>query len=82
MIRVRVKLFAVARDIVGAGETTLSLPPSSSSADVLNMLVETYPLLSRWKEYLRLAVNCEYVHSNYTLHDNDEVAIIPPVSGG
>ena len=67
-----------------AGTDTLRLPiPDGSRASaVLDALVERNREFSKWKEYLRLAVNQEYVPNDFALNDNDEVAVIPPVSGG
>ncbi|HXG37433.1 MAG TPA: MoaD/ThiS family protein, partial [Bacteroidota bacterium] len=45
-------------------------------------LVDLNPKFEQWKSSLRLAVNLEYVNSDHPLQDGDEVAVIPPVSGG
>jgi molybdopterin converting factor subunit 1 len=82
MITVEVKIFAMARDLVGLNETVLSLPAGSPAGAVIDALVKGYPQLGAWKEHLRLAVNREYVSARHILRDRDEVAIIPPVSGG
>ena len=82
MIRVNVKFFAVARDIAGSDEVVLTLPDGSTSADVLASLEATYPRLREWKGRLRMALNCDYAPGTVLLNDRDEVAIIPPVSGG
>jgi molybdopterin synthase sulfur carrier subunit len=82
VITVHVKLFAAARDIVGANETDLSLEDGSHASSVLEHFLKVSPKLSSWKDQLRLAVNFEYVDLHCQLHDGDEVAIIPPVSGG
>ena len=82
MISVNVRLFAVARDQLGVGETKLSLDDGATASMVVDYFVETHPSFSRWKSHLRLAVNSEYVDFNHPLRDGDEVAIIPPVSGG
>lgn len=82
MISVRVKLFAVARDLVGTGDVELSLQDGSHASDVLDHFLKAHPGLSSWKSHLRVAVNAEYVELNHRLQDGDEVAIIPPVSGG
>jgi molybdopterin converting factor subunit 1 len=82
VISVRVKLFAVAKDLVGTGETELSLQDGSRSSDVLDHLLKANPGFSSWKNHLRVAVNAEYVELDHRLHNGDEVAIIPPVSGG
>jgi molybdopterin converting factor subunit 1 len=82
VIRVNVKFFAVARDIAGNDEVFLTLPDGSTTSDVLASLEATYPRLRDWKGRLRLALNCDYAPGTVILHDRDEVAIIPPVSGG
>ncbi|MBI4498216.1 MAG: MoaD/ThiS family protein [Chloroflexi bacterium] len=45
-------------------------------------LTAEYPSLARYGPHLMLAVNAEYVRPDHPLHDGDEVALIPPVSGG
>jgi molybdopterin converting factor subunit 1 len=82
VISVHVKLFAVAKDLVGTGNVELSLQDGSNASDVLDHFLKTNPGLSSWKDHLRVAVNAEYVGLNHLLQSGDEVAIIPPVSGG
>jgi molybdopterin converting factor subunit 1 len=82
MIHIQVKLFAIARDIVGADSVTLTLPENSLAEDALNSLFQHHPTLRQWREHLRVAVNREYSPTSTPLHDGDELAIIPPVSGG
>lgn len=82
MMSVRVKLFAMARDIAGVHETIISLPTDSTTSGLLQSLLLQYPRLKDWRNHFRIAVNCEYVDLHQPLHDGDEVAIIPPVSGG
>ena len=82
MIRVKVKFFAIARDIAGTDETIMSIPDGSTPSAVLESLAESFPGLQKWMAHLRVAVNCEYTEGDAILDDRDEVAIIPPVSGG
>lgn len=82
MIEVNVKLFAVIRDIVGKDELKVSVDDGSSASSVLQKLAQQHPRLNEWKNHLRIAVNYEYVPMEHPLRQNDEVAIIPPVSGG
>ncbi len=82
MMQVRVKLFALARDLAGVEELALPLPSQATAITALQVLIEQYPALRQWKDHLRLAVNNEYVSNDTLLHENDEVAVIPPVSGG
>ena len=82
MINVTVKMFAVARDLSGVEDVLLELPPSANASSLLEELVRRYPGLVGLKDHVRIAVNCEYVPLSRTLRHQDEVAIIPPVSGG
>lgn len=83
MISVRIKLFAGLRDLMGnSDERMLMLPNDSRSSTVLDVLTVEYPKMKEWRSHLRIAVNWEYVSPNHILHDKDEVALIPPVSGG
>lgn len=81
-MNVRVKLFAAVRDAVGKEEVSFSLKDGSTVGALVDTLVQQYPELNRWRTYVRLAVNWEYAEGSQVLHDNDEVAVIPPVSGG
>jgi molybdopterin converting factor subunit 1 len=82
VIRVHVKFFAAARDIAGASEKVMTLPPGSTASAVLAALENSFPRFREWKGHLRIARNLEYVTHDARLNDQDEVAIIPPVSGG
>ena len=82
MITVTVKLFAGARDIVGINELPLSFPRHSLAGAVLDALEVRHPRLTEWKPYLKLAVNHAYAPLTHMLEDGDEIAVIPPVSGG
>jgi molybdopterin synthase sulfur carrier subunit len=82
VISIYVKLFAAAKDLAGTGETTLSLRDDAQAANVLDHFLKVDSRFEDWKDHLRVAVNSEYVDLHHPLHDGDEVAIIPPVSGG
>jgi len=81
-MNVRVKLFAAVRDIVGKDEIILPASPGATASSLLIDLARRYPELGKWTESVRVAVNWEYVPNSQLLNDNDEVAVIPPVSGG
>jgi molybdopterin converting factor subunit 1 len=81
-IRVRARLFAVQREIAGTREVALELPAGASIDAAWTAIVARYPLLAPGREYLRFAVNGEYADPATALSDGDEVAFIPPVSGG
>jgi MoaE-MoaD fusion protein len=76
-MRIRVRLFAGLRERVGTGENEMELPEGARAKDVWDLLqVGPEP------EGLAYAVNREYVEREHPLSDGDELAIIPPVSGG
>lgn len=81
-MKVRVRLFSIAREITGSSDLALDLGAEAVAKDVLDLLQEDHPALRKWKRSLRLAVNREYVSENHRLSEGDEVAVIPPVSGG
>jgi sulfur-carrier protein len=81
-VTVRVKLFAVLRDLAGLSELALELPPGATVAQATEPLLQRLPSLHEHLHRCRFAVNLNYAHANDTLHDGDELALIPPVSGG
>ena len=82
MIEITVKLFAVVRDLAGTDTIAVRVPIAAQASSVLDLVIERYPQLEKWKHHLRIAVNCEYVTLHQHLQNGDEVALIPPVSGG
>ncbi|HEX8340941.1 MAG TPA: MoaD/ThiS family protein [Tepidisphaeraceae bacterium] len=78
----RVKLFAVLRDVVGAGEASIELSPNATAGDAVNALCAQHPGLAAFAERVAVAVNMAYVGRDVRLTEGDEVALIPPVSGG
>lgn len=81
-MNIRIKLFSVVREIAGFDEQTVAVAPQADTAAVLRQLVEAHPALVMWMGSVRIAVNCEYVPLSHRLKEGDEVAVIPPVSGG
>ncbi len=76
---IRVLFFAYLRERCG-GEARLELPEQSSVGDALRILGVQHPVLAETS--VRPALNRVYVDNGHPLHDNDELALIPPVSGG
>jgi molybdopterin converting factor subunit 1 len=76
------KCFASVRDILGLRETVLDLPDGTTAAGLLDRLILDQPRLLGLAPSLLLAVNREYVDKSRILVEGDEVALIPPVSGG
>ncbi len=81
-MKIRLRCFASVKDIVGQREVLLELPDGMTAGGLLQHVAAQYPSLARLAPSLRLAVNHEYVESLCALTDGDEVALIPPVSGG
>jgi MoaE-MoaD fusion protein len=81
-MKIHMRLFASAREVVGKQEVIVDVPEGVTAADLLIQLVAQYPDLRRQAPSLRLAVNHEYVEGGRRLAEGDEVALIPPVSGG
>lgn len=82
MIRVRLLLFAVLRDITGNAESDLVIRNGSTAGDVWQQLRERHPELAGYAAPPMTAVNMEYVSPDAPLREGDELAFIPPVSGG
>ena len=79
---VRVRLFARLAELAGTREAEVELGEGLSAADVLTVLTRTHPKLAGFDTSVRFAVNAEYVPGTHALSEGDEVALIPPVSGG
>ena len=81
-IRVRVRLFAIQRELAGTRGVDLELPAGSSIEGAWAALVALHPSLAPGRAYVRFARNADYADPDTPLADGDELAIIPPVSGG
>ena len=76
-----VLLFGITRDLVGQNRLSVPLSEGGRVADLLDHLYAQYPALSGVKSVL-VAVNSEYADPDTLLNPSDEIALIPPVSGG
>jgi MoaE-MoaD fusion protein len=81
-MQVRLLFFATLKDIVGAREMRLDVPPGATVSDVLTHLEGSYPRIRDYRSIVLTAVNEEYVDQTTRVEEGDEVAIFPPVSGG
>ena len=79
---VKVKLFAILRERAGAGEISKEIQDGYTIGQLWESLQKDYPKLAGPTFRLLYAVNQNYVTAEEVLKDGDEVAIIPPVSGG
>lgn len=78
----RVLFFAQLKDAAGGDAVEIALPSPLDSEQLWEILVEKFPALADHKKNVRLARNWEYVGAETIFSDGDEVALIPPVSGG
>lgn len=81
MKQVTVKMFGVTREITGKHEMAIDLHERHTVQALRQLLAEQYPALATLKS-LFIAVNNEYANDGHELHETDEIALIPPVSGG
>ena len=81
-MRVRVRLFAGLKELAGGPEVVVDLEEGATVGDLEDRLGREYPRLKPLLASLAFAVDDEYKMRDYTLHNNDEVALIPPISGG
>lgn len=81
MMKLNILAFGIAKDIFGGSSTELSLNEAATVADMKKMLESQYPKLKQLASYL-VAVNSEYAEDSIVVSEKDEIAIIPPVSGG
>ena len=82
MIKVRVRCFAAVREIVGISELVVDLPEGSTLNELLDQIRCQFPRLEGLTGSLLFSVNQEYASADKRLAAGDEVALIPPVSGG
>ena len=68
--------------MIGEKGIVMNLPEGASVSDLISDLVDKYPGLKPIESKMVVAINYEYQDHNYLLQSDDEVALIPPVSGG
>ena len=81
-MRVTGRLFARLRDIAGTGELERDAPDGATVGAVWASLVAEYPALSPYEKSISCAVNADYSRFTSAVADGDEIAFLPPVSGG
>ena len=77
-----VRLFARARDLGGTDGLSVELSPGATVADLRRRIALLSPSLAPLLPRCAVAVNNEFAEETWTLADGDEVALLPPVSGG
>ncbi len=81
-MQVKVVYFGVLRDLTGCSEERVELPDHATAGQLFAKLQARTPALERFSQSAAMAVNLEYVKDDRVLRDGDEVAMLPPVSGG
>jgi MoaE-MoaD fusion protein len=79
---IRVLFFGMLKDLAGHASDSLNLPEGSTLADVLAHYERQIPRLRELVASIAISVNQEYAGPETSLHAGDEVALLPPVSGG
>ena len=78
----RVRLFARARDLAGADSLAVELSPGATVGDLRQRVAAVRPALAGLLPRCAVAVNSDFAEDARTLAATDEVALLPPVSGG
>jgi molybdopterin converting factor subunit 1 len=81
-VRVKVRLFARLVDITGSSEFDRDAGDGATIGTVWRQLVAEFPALGDYERSISAAVNADYARMDQAVHDGDEVAFLPPVSGG
>ncbi|HVN85195.1 MAG TPA: molybdopterin converting factor subunit 1 [Candidatus Binatia bacterium] len=81
-MNVRVRFFASIRQKLRRDDLECSLAAGATVHDLLDHLCRDFPALVDMRRSVSTAVNREYADADHVLADGDEVALIPPVSGG
>lgn len=77
----KILCFGITRDIIGKFDYEISLENGSKVKDLRAKLSTQFPDFQKLTS-LRIAINTEYADDEMLLHENDEIVLIPPVSGG
>ena len=81
-MRITVKLFAILRDRAGTAELPLELPAEATVQSACSQIVKELPEIRELLSKVAFAINREYVKPDTILREGDELALLPPVSGG
>ncbi len=80
-MKIAITAFGIAKDILQQKQIELNCDDGASVSEIRSRLIQDFPDFDKLAS-LRFAVNTEYVGDDYQLNANDEVVLIPPVSGG
>jgi molybdopterin converting factor subunit 1 len=80
--KIKVRLFANLRELVGEREITISLPGGVTVDHLNNEILKRYPQLESFSNKFVTSVNCKVTTGDTIITSSDEIALLPPVSGG
>ena len=80
--KIRVRLFAILRELVGEREITITVPAGVTVSYLNSEILKKYPQLKSFSNKLVTSVNCKVTTGNTVITSKDEIALLPPVSGG
>ena len=81
-MQIRVKLFALMREKAGTDTIALEVPAGANLSQAIAALVRHYPMLEPYMANTRCSLHMDFVGPETSLAEGDELALIPPVSGG
>ena len=81
-MQITVKLFALMREKAGTDTVALDIPEGATLAQAVTILVRHYPVLAPYVANTRFSLHMDFVDPATSLAAGDELALIPPVSGG
>jgi len=81
-LKFKLRLFASFREAFGATEVEFELKDGSTAGDLVEKVIAEHPDLERFRGHVVVTVNKKSVRMTESINEGDEVAILPPVSGG
>jgi sulfur-carrier protein len=81
-MRVTVRLFARLRELAGAGELVRDVPAAATVQTIWRSLVADFPAIAEYERSMSVAVNADYSKMSARVNEGNELAFLPPVSGG
>lgn len=80
--KIKVRLFADLRELVGEREITITVPTGVTVSYLNNEILKRYPQLKSFSNKFVTSVNCKVTTGDTIITSSDEIALLPPVSGG
>ncbi|HSA72318.1 MAG TPA: MoaD/ThiS family protein [Nitrososphaeraceae archaeon] len=80
--KIKVKLFAILRELVGETEIIITVPTGITVNKLNNEILKKYPQLKSFSNKFVTSVNCKVTSGDTIISSKDEIALLPPVSGG